>query len=48
MHGLMIAEVLVEERVSGSIPVEERPIGGQLFAKLQRGDIVICAVPVTD
>jgi DNA invertase Pin-like site-specific DNA recombinase len=43
MHGLMIAEVLVEEGVSGSIPVEERPIGGQLFAKLQRGDIVIAA-----
>ena len=43
MHGLMIAEVLVEEGVSGSIPVEERPIGGQLFAKLQRGDIVVAA-----
>jgi putative DNA-invertase from lambdoid prophage Rac len=41
MHGLMIAEVLVEEGVSGSIPVEQRPIGGQLFAKLERGDIVI-------
>jgi putative DNA-invertase from lambdoid prophage Rac len=43
MHGLMLAEVLVEEGVSGSIPVEDRPIGGQLFAKLQRGDIVIAA-----
>jgi putative DNA-invertase from lambdoid prophage Rac len=29
--------------VSGSIPVEQRPVGGPLFAKLQRGDIVIAA-----
>jgi putative DNA-invertase from lambdoid prophage Rac len=43
MHGLTIDGVLVEEGVSGSVPVEERPIGGQLFAKLQRGDIVIAA-----
>jgi putative DNA-invertase from lambdoid prophage Rac len=43
MHGLTIAEVMVEEGVSGSIPVEQRPIGGQLFAKLQRGDIVVAA-----
>jgi hypothetical protein len=31
MHGL--TSVLVEEGVSGSVPVKERPIGGQLFAK---------------
>jgi putative DNA-invertase from lambdoid prophage Rac len=43
MHGLMLAEVLVEEGVSGSVPVKDRPIGGQLFAKLQRGDIVVAA-----
>jgi putative DNA-invertase from lambdoid prophage Rac len=43
MHGLTLSEVLVEEGVSGSIPVEDRPIGGQLFAKLQRGDIVVAA-----
>ena len=29
--------------MSGSVPVEDRPVGGQLFAKLQRGDIVIAA-----
>jgi putative DNA-invertase from lambdoid prophage Rac len=29
--------------VSGSVPVEERPVGGVLFAKLERGDIVIAA-----
>ena len=52
MHGLPLAEVLVEGGVSGSVPssgvsgsvrVEERPIGGALFAKLVRGDIVIAA-----
>jgi putative DNA-invertase from lambdoid prophage Rac len=43
MHGLTLAGVLVEEGVSGSVPVEERPVGGPLFAKLQRGDIVIAA-----
>jgi putative DNA-invertase from lambdoid prophage Rac len=43
MHGLTLANVLIEEGVSGSVPVEERPTGGQLFAKLQRGDIVIAA-----
>src|SRR5277367_629211 len=43
MHGLTLAEVLVEGGVSGSVPVEERPVGGALFAKLQRGDIVIAA-----
>src|SRR5271166_3801694 len=43
MHGLTLAGVLVEEGVSGSVPVEDRPVGGPLFAKLQRGDIVIAA-----
>ena len=28
MHGLTLAEVLVEGGVSGSIPVEERPVAG--------------------
>jgi putative DNA-invertase from lambdoid prophage Rac len=42
-HVLTLAGVLVEEGVSGSVPVEDRPVGGQLFAKLQRGDIVIAA-----
>jgi putative DNA-invertase from lambdoid prophage Rac len=43
MHALTLAGVLVEEGVSGSVPVEERPVGRPLFAKLQRGDIVIAA-----
>ena len=43
MHGLVVDEVVVEEGISGSVPVEDRPVGGALFAKLQRRDIVIAA-----
>jgi putative DNA-invertase from lambdoid prophage Rac len=43
MHALTLSDVLIEEGVSGSIPVEERPVGRVLFARLQRGDIVIAA-----
>jgi putative DNA-invertase from lambdoid prophage Rac len=41
MHGLTLREVAIEEGVSGSIPVHERPKGGPLFAKLRKGDVVI-------
>jgi DNA invertase Pin-like site-specific DNA recombinase len=41
MHGLALRGVTVEEGVSGSIPVHERPKGGPLFAKLRKGDVVI-------
>ena len=41
MHGLTLRAVTVEEGVSGSIPVHERPKGGPLFAKLRKGDVVI-------
>src|SRR3984957_72834 len=41
MHGLTLREVAIEEGVSGSIPVHERPKGGPLFAKLAKGDVVI-------
>jgi putative DNA-invertase from lambdoid prophage Rac len=43
MHALTIDEVVVEEGVSGSVPVNERERGGPLFAKLKRGDVVIAA-----
>jgi len=43
MHALTIDEVYVEEGVSGSVPVNERPAGGALFARLKAGDIVIAA-----
>jgi putative DNA-invertase from lambdoid prophage Rac len=43
MHGLTLSEITVEKGVSGSIPVEERPVGGALIARLEHGDIVIAA-----
>jgi putative DNA-invertase from lambdoid prophage Rac len=41
MHGLALDEIVVEEGVSGSIPVVERPAGSALFAKLAKGDAII-------
>jgi putative DNA-invertase from lambdoid prophage Rac len=41
MHGLTIDRVVVEEGVSGSVPVADRPKGGELFATLKKGDVVI-------
>jgi DNA invertase Pin-like site-specific DNA recombinase len=41
MHGLKVDNVVVEEGVSGSVPVAERPAGGPLFARLKKGDAVI-------
>lgn len=41
MHGLAVDQIVVEEGVSGSIPVSERPAAGPLFAQLTRGDVVI-------
>ncbi len=41
MHGLALDDVIVEEGVSGSIPVHERPKGGALLASLKAGDTVI-------
>jgi putative DNA-invertase from lambdoid prophage Rac len=43
MHALTLDGVMVEHGVSGSVPVEERPVGCALFAKLQSGDTVIAA-----
>jgi putative DNA-invertase from lambdoid prophage Rac len=41
MHGLTLDDLIVEEGVSGSVPVAERPKGGALFAALKKGDMVI-------
>jgi putative DNA-invertase from lambdoid prophage Rac len=41
MHGLVLDGIVVEEGVSGSVPVVERPAAGSLFAKLTKGDVVI-------
>lgn len=43
MHGLELANVVVEEGVSGSVPISQRPAGGALFDKLQAGDMVIAS-----
>lgn len=43
MHGLTLDEVVVEEGVSGSVPISQRPAGSALFAKLAAGDIVIAS-----
>src|SRR5580698_3844012 len=41
MHGLVLDGIVVEEGVSGSVPVAERPAAGPMFAKLTKGDVVI-------
>ena len=43
MHGYSLTGTIVEEGVSGSVPIMERPAGGLLFAKLKDGDVVIAA-----
>jgi putative DNA-invertase from lambdoid prophage Rac len=41
MKGWTLDSIAVEEGVSGSVPIHERKAGGPLFAKLQKGDVVI-------
>jgi putative DNA-invertase from lambdoid prophage Rac len=43
MHGLALARVFLEEGVSGSVPLGERPAGRELMAALEPGDAVIAA-----
>jgi putative DNA-invertase from lambdoid prophage Rac len=43
MHALVLSEIAIERGVSGSVPLEERPLGGALLAKLERGDIVVAS-----
>src|SRR5215213_5645668 len=43
MHGLTLDQIVVEEGVSGSVPLNDRPAGGALLTKLKAGDIVIAA-----
>lgn len=43
MKNLMISNIVVEDGVSGAIPLHERPKGGPLFDLLQAGDVVIAA-----
>ncbi len=43
MHGLELTEIVTEEGISGSVPVNERPAGALLFARLKSGDMVIAS-----
>ena len=43
MHGFELTEVDDEEGVSGSKPINQRPAGGALFARLKDGGIVIAS-----
>jgi putative DNA-invertase from lambdoid prophage Rac len=43
MHGLKLDEIVVEEGVSGSVPLNDRPAGSAMLSKLKAGDIVIAA-----
>lgn len=43
MHGLALDDIVIEEGVSGSIPLDQRPAGGALLARLQPGDIIVAA-----
>lgn len=43
MEGRRLDAVFVERGVSGSVPFTERPEGGHLWAKLQRGDVLVAA-----
>jgi putative DNA-invertase from lambdoid prophage Rac len=43
MHNLGAPTYFIEEGVSGSKPLNERPVGRELIAALGAGDIIICA-----
>ncbi len=43
MIGVDAPEFFVEEGVSGTKPLKERPAGKELLDRLQRGDVIICA-----
>jgi putative DNA-invertase from lambdoid prophage Rac len=43
MHGFTLDEIVIEEGVSGSIPIDQRPAGGAMLAKVKDGDIIIAA-----
>jgi DNA invertase Pin-like site-specific DNA recombinase len=43
MKGLGLARIFQEQGVSGSLPLEDRPVGGELYHSLQPGDTLIVA-----
>ena len=42
-HGFKIEAVLLEEGISGSVPLQTRPVGGPLLDLLGPGDVLIAA-----
>jgi DNA invertase Pin-like site-specific DNA recombinase len=42
-RGCPLAEVVVEPGVSGGIPFADRPEGSKLWARVQKGDVVVAA-----
>jgi putative DNA-invertase from lambdoid prophage Rac len=43
MRGFTLEGVIVEEGVSGSVPLADRHAGGALVARLGKGDVLIAA-----
>jgi DNA invertase Pin-like site-specific DNA recombinase len=43
MHGFELSRVFVEEGVSGSLPIADRPQGAALMSALERGDKILAA-----
>jgi DNA invertase Pin-like site-specific DNA recombinase len=43
MIGVEAPTFFIDEGVSGTKPLSERPAGKELLAKLERGDVIICA-----
>ena len=43
MIGAAAPSFFIEEGVSGTKPLSERPAGRELLAKLERGDVIVCA-----
>ena len=43
MHGHALDDVFIEEGVSGSVPLADRPQGAAMLARLKKGDTIIAA-----
>jgi putative DNA-invertase from lambdoid prophage Rac len=43
MQGQPLDAVFIERGVSGSVPLQDRPEGGRLWAQLRRGDVLVAS-----
>jgi putative DNA-invertase from lambdoid prophage Rac len=43
MHGFTVDRIVIDEGISGSVPITQRPAAGALFKKLRSGDSIIAA-----